>query len=220
MSKYKLICFCVSLGFFCGHAVAQTYVHIDSVAVRRDTSNKDTSQFKVKPHRDPHKATVRSAMIPGWGQIYNHQYWKAPIAWGGLAACIIIFRSNIQNYNYWRHVYSVVSAVEGNPPDSALYHTIDTTLYQYGLTSIQYIRNAYRQYVDYSVVAFILVWGLNVIDATVDAHLHEFDVTDNLSLQINPASRLTDGVNGISLVLDIHKARHRLSPLLTNHVFQ
>ena len=215
MSKYKALFVCAALLICSGSALAQ-YVHIDSVAVVK----KDTSQFKVKPHRDPHKATIRSAMIPGWGQIYNHQYWKAPIAWGGLAACVIIFRSNIQNYNYWRHVYSVVSAVEGTPPDSSLYRTIDTTLYQYGLPSIQYIRNAYRQYVDYSVVAFILVWGLNVIDATVDAHLHEFDVTDNLSLRINPASKFTDGVDGFSLVLDIHKARHRLSPILTNHIFQ
>ena len=215
MSKISI---CVALIFCCGHAVAQTYVHIDSVAVRRDTSNKDTSQFRVKPHRDPHKATIRSAMIPGWGQIYNHQYWKAPIAWGGLAACVIIFKDNIQNYKYYRHAYSVITAVENG--DSSLYYSIDTTLYQYGLPAIQYIRNAYRQYVDYSVVAFILVWGLNVIDATVDAHLHEFDVTENLSLKINPASKFTDGVDGMSLVLDIHKARHRLSPILTNHVFQ
>jgi hypothetical protein len=80
--------------------------------------------------------------------------------------------------------------------------------------SIRSYRNQVRQYQDYSVIFFLLFWGLQIVDATVDAHLKEFDVTDQLSLRIAPSSQdmhLSGG--GVSLVIDMHKTRsHRLYP--------
>ncbi|TDW96012.1 DUF5683 domain-containing protein [Dinghuibacter silviterrae] len=181
-------------------------VRIDSVAVARP--QEDTSEYTTKHHRDPRKATIRSAIIPGWGQIYNHKYWKAPIAWGGLVACGIVFKFNLDQYNLFRRVYK-----EMNGTDTSWYKRAPDSTYRYNSPQdIQYARNYYRQYVDYSVLAFVLVWGLNVVDATVDAHLHEFDVTDNLTLRIQPTSGFMSGYTGLSLVLDIHKAKHKLLP--------
>jgi hypothetical protein len=217
MLRYKvLIGVCLAL-MLSAHSFGQ-YVHIDSVAVTKPKlSRKDSLALIVKPHRDPQKATLRSAIIPGWGQIYNHKYWKVPLVYGALVTCGFIFNYNLQQYKLYRHVYQVVIAAENG--DSTQYHTIDTIYYQFSPADIQYARNEARQYVDYSVLAFIILWGLNVVDATVDAHLHEFDVTDNLTLQLNPASKWQGGLTGVSLVLDIHKTRHKLSPLLIKPIF-
>ncbi|HEX2682930.1 MAG TPA: DUF5683 domain-containing protein, partial [Ferruginibacter sp.] len=68
-------------------------------------------------------------------------------------------------------------------------------------------RNQVRQNVDYSALFFILFWGLNVVDATVDAHLKTFDVSDDLSLQIRAGYSPLANTNGISLVLNIGKNR-------------
>ncbi|MBK8497171.1 MAG: hypothetical protein IPL50_20850 [Chitinophagaceae bacterium] len=70
---------------------------------------------------------------------------------------------------------------------------------------IKTFRNQVRQNVDYTVLIFILFWGLNVVDATVDAHLKTFDVSDDLSLQIKPVYSQLANTNGISLVLNIGK---------------
>lgn len=216
MSRYKTWWLCTLLLSLSVVAEAQI-VRIDSVAVSRP--REDTSDYSTKHHREPRKATVRSAIIPGWGQIYNHKYWKVPLVYGGLITCGIIFNYNLQQYKLYRHVYTVMIALQNG--DSSQIRTIDTALYlQYSPQDIQFARNSARQYVDYSALAFLLVWGLNVIDATVDAHLHEFDVTDKLTLSIQPKNGWTDGLTGIALVLDIHKARHKLSPLLINPIFK
>jgi hypothetical protein len=68
-------------------------------------------------------------------------------------------------------------------------------------------RNSFRQNVDYSVLFFILFWGLNVVDATVDAHLKGFNVDDNLSLQIKPGFSEMANTAGISLVLNFGKQK-------------
>lgn len=207
MSRFSVLLLCLALTFSPGSLLAQ-YVHIDSVAVPK----KDTGEYAVKPHRDPRKATIRSAIIPGWGQIYNHKYWKVPIVWGGLTACVIIFNYNLTQYNMYRHIYSEMIAV-GNG-DSSQYRPADSIYFQrFNPQDIQYARNSARQYVDYSAIAFLLVWGLNIVDATVDAHLHEFDVSDDLTLKIQPKSGFTDGITGLGLVLDIHPPKKKHPPL-------
>ena len=190
-------------------------VRVDSVAVERP--KEDTSDYTTKHHRDPRKATIRSAMLPGWGQIYNHKYWKAPIVWGGLVTIAFIFNYNLQHYKTYRHAYSVLVQLQNG--DSSQLSTIDTSYLLYSPQDVQFARNEARQDVDYSVLAFLFMWGLNVIDATVDAHLHEFDVTDNLTLSLEPKSTQTSGIVGVSLILDIHKKKFRPLPLLTHPIF-
>lgn len=214
MSRFKniaLLLLSLSLSVFT-HA---QIVRIDSVKVERP--KEDTSDYSTKHHRDPQKATIRSAIIPGWGQIYNHKYWKVPIVYGGLVTIALIFNYNLKEYKLYRHVYSVMSQLQVG--DSSQLHTIDTTYLQYLPQDIQFARNQARQDVDYSVLAFVLMWGLNVIDATVDAHLHEFDVSDNLTLSLEPKGTGEGGVMGLSLILDIHKKKFRRLPLLTNPIF-
>jgi hypothetical protein len=71
--------------------------------------------------------------------------------------------------------------------------------------AVRQYRIAVRQYVDYSVLAFIILWGLNVVDATVDGHLKAFEVNDNLSLHINPSYSPQTKQANLGLVLKLGK---------------
>ena len=77
--------------------------------------------------------------------------------------------------------------------------------------SLRTYRNEFRKDQDYSVLFFLLFWGLNVVDATVDAHLMSFDVSDNLSMNLQQPSGnvMLPGATGISLVFNLHKARYK-----------
>jgi len=222
-SFVRVLNVCVFLAILAPGKATSQIMRIDSVAVgtraARDTAGiaKDTTGKKKMIGRDPDKATIRSAIIPGWGQIYNHKYWKVPLVYGALVTCGFIFNYNLQQYKFYRNIYSVVIAVQNG--DSTRYKTIDPIYYQFSPEDIQYARNAARQYVDYSALAFILIWGLNVIDATIDAHLDTFDVSDDLTLKIAPANKFTEGLTGVGLVLDIHKPKHKPCPLLVHPLF-
>lgn len=150
----------------------------------------------------PRRATYRSAILPGWGQATNKKYWKIPIVYAALGVTTYIFFHNVKQYNEAKNAY--LNAIDGNPANDSLipqpYYTIKDQPER-----IKTFRNQVRQNVDYSVLFFILFWGLNVVDATVDAHLKTFDVSDDLSLQIRPGYSPLANTNGISIVLNIGK---------------
>jgi Family of unknown function (DUF5683) len=166
------------------------------------TGNKYDSALKA---HSPKKAAIRSAIIPGWGQIYNKKYWKLPIVYGALGACGGIFFYNLGNYKDTRFAYRVKYNMRVFRTDSALYSQIKKQLLPLSEESLRFYRDQFRRDVDYSVLAFLLLWGLNIIDATVDAHLKSFDVTPDLSLLIRPGYSDLARTNGLSLILKIGK---------------
>jgi hypothetical protein len=173
---------------------------IDSVAdARMDTA--DMKADSVPPH-SPRVAAFRSAVLPGWGQAYNKKYWKIPIVYGALGTSGGIFIYNITWYRRFRDAYRIVY-----PKDTARYDEVHRRLQSYVKyeddEGLRYNRDEFRRNVDYSIVAFILLWGLNVVDATVDAHLKTFDVSPDLSLRVVPGYSEMAKTNGISLVLSI-----------------
>jgi hypothetical protein len=150
----------------------------------------------------PRKAIIRSAIIPGWGQVYNKKYWKVPIVYGALGITTSLFFRNIRQYKEARNAY--ILATDGDPSNDnqiqqPYYNVKDQP------ERIRTFRNAVRQNIDYCVVFFIAFWGLNVADAAVDAHLKSFDVSDDLSLQIKAGYSPMANTNGVSLVLKIGK---------------
>lgn len=132
----------------------------------------------------PRKATILSAILPGAGQIYNKKYWKAPIAWGGMAACIYFIDFNLGEFN--RYKSGLIALEDDNPS------TINTT----GLNSAQLNVQIdfYQRWRDISVLSLAGVYVLQIIDANVDAHLFHFDVDENISLQWSPFSLTSAGV--------------------------
>jgi hypothetical protein len=92
-----------------------------------------------------------------------------------------------------------------NRTDSALFGKIKPNLQPLPEESLKYYRNQFRRDIDYSALFFLVLWGLNVVDAAVDAHLKSFDVGNDLSLRIAPGYSETGATHGISFRLTIGK---------------
>lgn len=174
----------------------------DTITPAAKKSNRYDSALS---QHSPRTAAIRSAILPGLGQIYNKKYWKLPIVYGALGACAGVFSYNLNNYQDTRFAYRVKYNMRVNRTDSALFTQINPLLKPIDEESLRYYRDQFRRDIDYSVLFFVLLWGLNVVDATVDAHLKSFDVGPDLSLQIKPGRSELAGTNGMSLVLKIGK---------------
>ncbi len=176
-----------------------------TVVAEVDTTRGKETIKKVKVY-SPRKAAIRSAVLPGWGQIYNKKYWKLPLVYGALGITGYIFVDNIKTYREYRFAYAArykAALPAGQGRDSTDYFRIEDRYKRYQPESIRNARDQFRQYIDYSVLFFVLFWGLNVVDATVDAHLKAFDVSPDLSLQFKPGRSQMAGTNGMSIVLNI-----------------
>ncbi len=151
----------------------------------------------------PRKAAIRSAIFPGLGQIYNKKYWKLPIVYGAMGTSAFVFFYNYTSYKDTRFAYRVKYNMRVNRTDSALYASIDPNLKPLSEESLRFYRNQFRRDIDYSVIVFLVLWGLNVVDATVDAHLKAFDVSPDLGLRFRAGYSEMAKTNGISLVLNL-----------------
>lgn len=190
--KKLLLLFLLSSFCFTIHSFSQA----PGSPVQKNTA--DTSTLKKQSRIfEPRKATIRSAILPGWGQIYNKRYWKLPLVWGALGTTAGIYFYNIKYYRDLKQAY--IYKLNGQDD------LIDPQFRNLSAESIRSYRNSFRQNIDYSVLFFVLFWGLNVVDATVDAHLKSFDVDDNLSLQLKAGYSELAKTSGISLVLNIGK---------------
>jgi Family of unknown function (DUF5683) len=186
---------------------ADTTTVVTKIVVNKIDSTQDKKIDSVVKKHSPRIAARRSAMLPGWGQIYNKKYWKLPIVYGALGTTAYIFFDNIKTYREYRFAYNAryLASLPVPKRDSTDYRKLKDVYKIYSPETIRAARNKFRQYVDYSVIFFLVFWGLNVVDATVDAHLKAFDVSPNLSLSIKPGRSELAGTNGISLVLNIGK---------------
>jgi hypothetical protein len=200
-----------------GYLVAQT----DSLAGIKPVLLQDTIGLKPDPPKDsmakrhsPRKAAIRSAILPGLGQIYNKKYWKLPIVYAALGITGYIFVDNLSTYREYRFAYAARIKAAAPQPDSTDYNKLKDIYKIIQPESIRVARNRFRQYIDYSAVFFIVFWGLNVVDATVDAHLKLFDVSPDLSLHLKPGPSQMAGTNGLSLVLSFKNTplKDRLLP--------
>jgi hypothetical protein len=176
---------------------------------------RDSSGNKIY---EPRKAAIYSAILPGLGQVYNRKYWKVPIVYTAIGIPVYTFFYNKTWYNRTR--YALAVAENGNTATQTYYdslakvHPALLPLVQGGkTTSILNYRNEFRKDMDYSILFTLLFWGLNVVDATVDAHLKGFNVSDNLALQVKPAI-LSNQALGVSLVFRFTDNRSKTIPSL------
>jgi len=166
----------------------------------------------VLKYHSPKKAAVRSAIVPGLGQIYNGKYWKLPIIYGALGISASVFVYNLKWYRRTRFAYTAMDQAmpkldeNGNviPGDSTNYWQIHPSLIHFDMNTVRSYRDEFRQSVDYSALFFILLWGLQVVDATVDAHLKSFDVSPDLSFKVKFGQSPIAGTNGVSLILAVN----------------
>ena len=169
------------------------------------TPNKSIIDSVVRFH-SPKKAAIRSALVPGLGQIYNKKYWKLPIVYGALGTDVAVFVFNLKTYKDLQFAYSAKLKAQPQQvpyarPDSTDFNKIRSDLKLIDINGIRSYRNEYRKYIDYSVLVFIVLWGLNVADAAVDAHLKSFDVSPDLGFHFKFGHSQLAGTNGVSIIL-------------------
>jgi hypothetical protein len=200
----RYVFFLIAISFFSLHLSAQkkdTSIQLGGGSVLKADTVIQPKKGIAQPHL-PRKATIRSAILPGWGQAYNKKYWKIPIVYAALGTAAGFFIYNNKEYTDARDAYRNMK--DNNDANNYL---IKPKFSRVDPEAVRQYRISVRQYVDYSVLAFIVLWGLNVVDATVDGHLKAFEVNDNLSMQINPIYNPVSKQANIGLVFNFGKNR-------------
>ncbi len=171
--------------------------------VNRPTNTVADSVLKNKPadttkkeRSNAGKASLRSAILPGLGQVYNKKYWKVPIVYGLLAIPVSTYSYNSNWYKKTRFAYTTRVT-----KDSINFPNIAPELQPLSSSSLRLYRNEFRKGMDFSILGFLLLWGVNVIDAAVDGHLKSFDISDELSLKISPKLSTGPGQMGVTATL-------------------
>ena len=209
---FLLVCFATIplLSFAQEKEVLKSADSLKTITAVIDTTAPEGKKVKKVNVYNPKKAAIRSAILPGWGQIYNKKYWKLPIVYGALGTSAYVFFFNLETYKETRKAYLIkynMSKAGATAADSARFSEIPDYLKPISEGRLRTARDSYRRDIDYSVIFFILLWGLNVVDAAVDAHLKSFDVSPDLSFQFKPGHSEMAGTNGISFVVSIGKKK-------------
>lgn len=173
------------------------------------THNADLQKTKKDSSKkfNPRIATFRSAVLPGWGQIYNKKYWKLGLIYPALGITAGVFNYNVKTYKELRQAFGQRLRADTVPGADTL---IALKYRSLSAQSLRSYRNEFRQNIDYTVLVFIIFWGLNVIDATIDAHLKNFDVSDDISLKIKPGFNPVTNTSGLSFVFSLKNKHARL----------
>lgn len=156
-------------------ATDTTAISRDSVSVLADSTQKK-KELKKKIYSGARKATIMSAILPGLGQAYNKKFWKIPVIYAGLGGFGYMFVSNNVEYNYYRkHLISE-------------YDDDSTTINSSGYSGdqLKILKAQFRRYRDIGMIGMGLIYIFNIIDANVDGHLKTFDVSDDLSIHVDP----------------------------------
>ena len=131
------------------------------------------------------KATTLSLICPGAGQIYNKSYWRAPIVWGGLASMIYVIDWNNRGFQRFKKAYSLRADYEQHP-ENYPNGSADEFGGRYSTTFLKNLRDSNRRNRDLSILLTAGIYVFQAVDAHVDAHLKDFDISDNLTVDIKP----------------------------------
>lgn len=142
----------------------------DSSVLMRIESEAPIEMLKVSSPLSPREAAKRSAVLPGLGQIYNGKYWKVPIIYAALGGIGYAVYWNNQQYLFFKNSFEN-AVLSGNTTN---------------LDRLRFLRNTYRREKEFYTIVAVLVYGLNVVDAIVDAHLSSFDLNEDLSFRWQP----------------------------------
>ena len=137
---------------------------------------KDTAV--IKPH-SPTKAAIYSAVLPGLGQGYNKKYWKIPIIYAGFGVITYFIVTNTREYKKYNEAYGYVASGDSSYIDNDYVDKYDEQQLLDG-------KNYYRRNMELSYIIGGLLYFLNIIDASVDAHFFDYDVSDDLTLRVDP----------------------------------
>jgi hypothetical protein len=144
----------------------------------------------TKAFHSPRKATIYSAVFPGLGQLYNRKYWKAPIIYGGFATLGYFINFNNEQYTIYKQAYS--DLIDKDPyTNSYLKLKVNASLLQPERISnfteaLRRQKDYWRRNRDLVVIGTAVFYAANIIDASVDAHFFNFDISEDLTINWVP----------------------------------
>ncbi len=139
----------------------------------------------------PKKAGLYSAILPGAGQVYTKKYWKVPVIYGGLITSAYYINESNDLYQLYKSTY--LNRLDGDFTDNLNYSDSD----------LRTLTEHYRRNREVSALLFTLTYILNIVDASVNAHLFDYDVSEDLSLHIQPVYFSKENASGISLSFNL-----------------
>ena len=164
-------------------------------STKRDTVVSATPVAKKKKEKvyhpdtlhSPHTAMIRSLLIPGWGQVYNHKWWKVPVAYGALGALGYYIDWNNNNYQQVLAV-SIYREHGTMPAPTDKYYGLYNLYINQSTQALYDATDYYRRNRDLCILGVFAVWGINVIDAYIDAKfMSAYTVDTNLSMRVAPS---------------------------------
>ena len=150
----------------------------DSIAVSPEEIIPESPDYKPYDPLSPARAAFYSAVLPGLGQAYNGKYWKIPIVYTALGVGVYFYLNNDKEYDRYRDAYK--SRLAGQTDDEFISETGEELLSTEGLIEAQ---KFYQRNKEISLLVIVGMYALNIIDANVDAHLQQFNVSEDLSLK-------------------------------------
>jgi hypothetical protein len=189
--------------FFADDSVAVAGQGINGMEILAGAENFPPVQDKEKPpfKPNPKKAPVIAVIFPGLGQIYNRQYWKLPIVYGGAVGCAYAVSWNNRTFQDYKNAYfSILADAEADPKGEHPENWSDSwqAFVQGGVDPATRLHNSqfhqtlkrgkdnYRRYRDLSIIISVAIYGIIVADAYVDAQMFDFDISPDLSFQVTP----------------------------------
>jgi len=163
---------------------------------------------------DPLKATMLAIAFPGLGQVYNRKYWKVPLVYAGFGGAVFAITYNSTNYNKFMKAYqdftddipqtdSYIKLIKNAEPstyDPVLHPgTYDPSAASWYTERMLRQVDYFKKYRDLSYIAFAAWYLFTVLDANVDASLFNYDISNNLNLQVEPVHTLKEGYAGMGM---------------------
>ncbi len=169
----------------------------------------DTTELKsnfvkdtlIKPFKiNPKLATKKSAILPGWGQAYAKQYWFIPVIYAGFGASAFGILYNGKRYQILKKTYLATSAANAKDPTVTTGKiTLNKKEYELSIANLKQYTSYFRRNRDLSWLSIPVVWAVNVLEINVAAHLKSFDMTDDITMKLEP-SFSPNAINGMPTI--------------------
>ena len=199
----------IVLSIVCHYAVVEAQTDTISVI---DVDEEVVLPVESGKVHSPHKASLYAAILPGMGQVYNKKYWKLPLLYGGAAGIGYGIHFNSKYYKDYRRAYrdfiirdpNNTSYLQFVPPGVS----VDDIYGKHSAWFQNALKNKktyYKRYRDLSYIGMGLLYVVQIIDAAVDAHFFNFDISDNLSMNLQPTLLNSNyGVNCPGMMINLN----------------
>ena len=184
--------------FFCFLSVCSAQkesLPFNTITLMESSDSNTVAPPKVLKQKSPLKASLLSTFIPGAGQIYNGKYWKAPIVWGGFTGLVLMYDFYSKKYKFYNQI---LIYKDGGGADQPLIDYVDGTNNEFSgfsgdeiaamtIGTVSGYSDGARKKKQQIIIGSAVFYLFQIVDASVDAHFSTFDVSDDLTLNIQPA---------------------------------